>query len=78
MAEEPGEASTASPGWNKDGSVFFDTGNIPHMAAEADNKWAGWVNMSGAIHNGDRTDGRDALEGEINLVDAFGSVPAKG
>ncbi|NIP37346.1 MAG: hypothetical protein GWN18_20465, partial [Thermoplasmata archaeon] len=76
VSDALGDASTPSPGWNKQGTVFLDTATVPHLAAEADNKWASWVNMSGPLFNGDRNPPEEnALEGELNLVDAFGTVP---
>ena len=69
VTDELGEAA-AMP-WGKQGMIFFDTGSKPYLAAEGDNDWEGWTNVNGADQNAPG----GVLEGEINLTDAFGSVP---
>ena len=70
VTDELGDASDPAPGWNKQGYVFMDTANKPYLTAEGENDWEGWNNVaSGESENG------AALEGEINLIDAFGYIP---
>ena len=69
VTDELNEA-TAMP-WGKQGMIFFDTGSKPFLAAEGENDWEGWINVNGV----DQNEPGGVLEGEINLADAFGSVP---
>jgi len=71
VTDELGDASDPAPGWSKAGLVFFDTASKPYLTAEGENDWEGWNNISGKAANANG----GALEGEINLVDAFGSLP---
>lgn len=76
VTDELGDAADPAPGWSKAGKVFVNTAAKPYMTAEADNKWCAWNHITGAITNGDRNpSAENALEGEINLVTAFGHVP---
>jgi len=76
VTDELGDASDPSPGWNKSGRVFVDTATKPRLVSEQSSKWNSWVNVSGTSYNGDRTPAAEnTLEGEISLVDAFGSIP---
>jgi hypothetical protein len=72
VTDELGDASDPAPGWNKSGLVFFDTSSDPYITAEGTNDWEAWNNISATVENGG--DG-NALEGEISMIDAFGSVP---
>ncbi len=72
VTDELGSASDPAPGWNKAGLVFFDTSSDPYLTAEGENDWEGWNNITADAENGT---GSGKLEGEINLINAFGSVP---
>jgi len=69
VTDEPGNAMD-SP-WAKAGQVFFDVDNKPYLAGEGATGFEGWFNISGSV--GNYYPG--VLEGEINLIDAFGYVP---
>ena len=73
-----GDACSNMPGWNKQGSIFLSATNKPFLAAEGDSGWAGWFNAAGtaALSNGWDGGTYNYLEGEIDLVDNFGSIPA--
>lgn len=62
--------------WAKKGYVFLGT-NYPYLAAEGGNEWSGWFNVVGTATNAnsnlDAT--HNYLEGEIDLVDNFGTIP---
>ena len=66
-----GPASDIAPDWNKSGLIFCDPSK-PYLAGEGESDWKAWHNISGFA--ADAVNGR--LEGEINLVDAFGYVPS--
>ena len=72
--KELGDA-TAAP-WMKQGYVFLPT-NFPYLAAEGGNEWCGWFNAAGATTNANSNSSAtyNYLEGVIDLVDQFGSVP---
>jgi glycosidase len=57
--------------WSKAGQVFVDLDDKPYLAGEGTGAFNGWYNVSGGIGN----DGVNALEGECNLIDAFGYIP---
>lgn len=71
VTDKLGDASDPAPGWHKAGYVFVDTSSKPYLTAEGSNDWEGWNNVSGKAANANG----GVLEGEINLVDAFGYVP---
>ena len=56
--------------WAKSGQVFFDTSTKPFMGGEGDGGFEAWHNVVADIANWP-----NAMEGELNLIDAFGSVP---
>mgnify|MGYP003601668790 CR=1 FL=1 len=69
--------ATATP-WVKQGFIFLPT-NFPYLAGEGGNIWSGWFNAASnsttnANSNADET--YNYLEGVIDLVDNFGSVPS--
>ena len=72
--DELGDA-TPSP-WAKSGYVFLGT-NFPYLAGEGGNNWSGWFNASGTPTNANSNLNAtyNYLEGEIDLVDQFGSIP---
>lgn len=69
-----GDATTAP--WVKQGFVFLPT-NFPYLAAEGGNEWSGWFNVTSPATNANSNFSAtyNYLEGEIDLVDHFGSVP---
>lgn len=71
VTDELGDASDPAPGWNKDGQIFVDTSTKPYLTAEGENDWEAWNNISGDA----QSTNSGVLEGEINLTDAFGTVP---
>ena len=72
VTDELGTASGLAPDWNKSGSIFVDTSSKPYLAGESESGWSAWHN----VVNGSSADSpAGVLEGEINLIDAFGSVP---
>ncbi len=71
ITDEPGPASDPAPGWSKQGQVFVDTSTKPYLTAEGSNDWEGWNNVSGSTANSPS----GVLEGEFNLIDAFGYIP---
>ncbi|MDA1044277.1 MAG: DUF1939 domain-containing protein, partial [Verrucomicrobia bacterium] len=56
--------------WEKSGLVFFDTTTKPFMGAEGAGFFDVWHNAVAGIANWP-----NALEGELNLIDAFGRIP---
>jgi hypothetical protein len=70
VTDELGDAADPAPGWSKAGKVFVNTAAKPYIAAEGENRYAVWYNVSGSV-----TSAPGALEGEIDLADAFGYVP---
>jgi hypothetical protein len=70
VTDEPGNA-VPTP-WGKAGKVFFKTDSSPYLSAEGENGWNAWNNVSGAAANGGPG---NVLEGEFNLLDAFGRIP---
>jgi len=72
--DELGDAEAPAQGWNKGGVVFFDTETKPMIQAEGDSGWCTWANATGVLTNGVRPS-HTALEGSINMVDTFGSIP---
>ena len=68
--------ATAAP-WAKAGYIFLPT-NFPYLAAEGGNNWSGWFNVTGTATNANSNLGGlyNYLEGEIDLVDNYGAVPA--
>ncbi|MDD3603714.1 MAG: alpha-amylase family glycosyl hydrolase [Kiritimatiellae bacterium] len=73
VTDEPGDAQ-ATP-WAKAGYVFLDAAAKPYLAGEGDNSWSGWFNISGNSTNVKGAGAYNYLEGEIDLIDAFGYVP---
>ncbi len=71
VTDEIGDAKPAP--WGKKGYVFFDTARKPYISAEGDSGWCCWNNISAVLSNRN-VDGH-ALEGQINLVTAFGHIP---
>jgi len=71
VADEPGDAAGLAPAWNKAGLIFCDTSRKPYLGGESQSDWKAWHNVAGSA--ADAWNG--VLEGEINLVDAFGYVP---
>jgi hypothetical protein len=69
-----GSASAAlAPAWNKAGQIAAAT-NKPYLAQESSNGWTGWFNApSGSTANASSSG--NVVEGVIDLVDAFGSLP---
>jgi len=74
VTDELGDAQVSLPGWNKQGLAFFDSSQKPILAAEGINDWESWLNVSGSAAN-NPTAPNHRLEGEIDLIDAFGYVP---
>ena len=72
VTDELGYASGLAPDWSKGGQIFVDTSAKPYLGGEGDNGWNGWHNVDNGS-SADADGGR--LEGEFNLVDAFGYVP---
>ena len=71
VTDKPGPASDPAPGWNKSGQIFMDTSRKPYISAESDDeRYHTWNHVSGSLANG-----TVLLEGEFNLIDAFGYVP---
>jgi hypothetical protein len=70
VTDELGDAKQAP--WGKNGWVFMDTAAKPYLGREGDNLWSGWFNVTGRATN---NAGNDVIEGEIDLIDAFGAVP---
>ena len=76
LGEDLGDAAP-SP-WSKNGYVFLGS-NYIYMAGEGDNSWNSWFNAASdsAVITNKKVDGTfNYLEGEIDLADNFGSVPA--
>ena len=68
VASSPG--SMASAPWAKSGSV---AGWAAYLANEVDNNYNGWFDAGGSTENASGA----VLEGTINLVDEFGSLPTE-
>jgi hypothetical protein len=72
VTDELGDATALAPAWNKSGLIFCDTAHKPYLAGESESGWTAWHNVTGDSAD----DPSGVLEGEINLVDAFGTVPS--
>ena len=73
VTDELGDAHTAP--WGKtNGNVFVDLSSKPYITSEGDNGFHCWNNISGLLSN-NHSMGNAALEGQIDLVTAFGKVP---
>ena len=59
--------------WSKTGVVYFAASQKPFISAEGNSGWCCWNNVSARLTNRN-VDGY-ALEGQVNLVTAFGHVP---
>ena len=68
-----GSATTPAP-WNKLGSLAI-AGNKPYLAGEYESTYAGWFNTKGATTLFKSPVNSGALEGVIDLVAEFGTVP---
>ena len=69
--------ATAAP-WAKAGYIFLPT-NFPYLGAEGGNDWSGWFNAAGTNNtskNSNLNSTYNYLEGELDLADNFGGVPA--
>ena len=69
-----GDAKNTLPTWNKLGMAFFDSAAKPILAAEGENDFEAWLNVTGSAAN-NPAPGANRLEGEIDMIDAFGYVP---
>lgn len=68
-----GSASIASP-WAKAGTVALAT-NKPFIGAEGTTNYAGWFNAPASSQVVKAPDNTGQLEGTIDLISAFGSIP---
>ncbi len=69
------EAAATSPApWDKAGTTAHPSGK-PFIGAEADNQYASWFNTSGTAEIWRDSVGGGRLEGVIDLIEEFGSVP---
>jgi endonuclease/exonuclease/phosphatase family metal-dependent hydrolase len=68
-----GSATTAAP-WAKRGSTALPQGR-PFLAAEGSNNYAGWFNAKDPTRLRKSTTSDGVLEGSIDMVEEFGSVP---
>ncbi len=68
-----GSATTAAP-WAKRGSTALPQGR-PFLAAEGSNDYAGWFNAKDPTRLRKSTTSDGVLEGSIDMVEEFGSVP---
>ncbi|MDA0991017.1 MAG: hypothetical protein O3A51_09725, partial [Verrucomicrobia bacterium] len=68
VSDDLGDAHNAM--WAKAGQVFFDLNADPWLSAEGDGFADFWNNVAAPLANYPQ-----ALEGEFNLIDAFGMVP---
>lgn len=67
-------AATTSTPWAKDGSIAVDASK-PFLAGESLNHFVGWFNAPASSEAGKSTDNSGQMEGTIDLVAAFGSMP---
>jgi len=74
VTDELGDASSPMAGWSKAGQVFVDTTTKPVLTAEGDNSYHVWNNVTGSASNNPNP-AANRLEGEFDLIDAFGYVP---
>ena len=73
LGEDLGDAAPSA--WAKNGYVFLGS-NYIYIAGEGDNSWSGWFNATNTAVTNRKVDATfNYLEGEIDLVDNFGSVP---
>jgi endonuclease/exonuclease/phosphatase family metal-dependent hydrolase len=66
--------ATAPAPWGKRGLVAADT-TKPYLAAEGENAWSGWFNAPAAARLHRSTSGTGVLEGSIDLLRQFGTMP---
>ena len=79
VSDSLADASPSMPGWTKGGYVFLSTTNKPFLAGEGQNSYSGWFNAAAdsSTNANAKVDGTsNYLEGELDLADNFGSVPA--
>ena len=70
-----GSASTTAP-WSKAGHIAIPSGK-PFLAAESTNSYAGWQNAGSVTTTAAKAASSSGqLEGTIDLVQAFGSMPS--
>ncbi len=69
----PAATAAAAPAWNKNVLIAQAT-TKPYLAMESSNGWIGWFNAPSSSRTGKNAAGQ--MEGEIDLVEAFGSMPA--
>lgn len=72
ITDELGDATSSLPGWNKNGTNWFDRTSKPILVNEGENSYVAWVNVTG---NATNSVANNCMEGEIDLIDAFGYVP---
>jgi len=72
VTDELGDATSALPGWNKNGTNWFDRTSKPMLVNEGINNYISWVNVTG---NASNSPTGNRMEGEFDLIDAFGYVP---
>jgi hypothetical protein len=70
----PAATANISAAWNKTGRIAIDPAK-PYLAQESSNGWVGWTNAPGNSSVSASILG-NSMEGVIDLVQAFGSVPA--
>jgi endonuclease/exonuclease/phosphatase family metal-dependent hydrolase len=66
--------ATAPAPWSKRGLIAADTTN-PYLAAEGENAWSGWFNGPAGARLHRAASGNGVLEGSIDLVEQFGTLP---
>ena len=66
--------ATAPAPWAKRGLIAADT-TKPYLAAEGENAWSGWFNAPAAARLHRSTSGTGVLEGSIDLLRQFGTMP---
>jgi hypothetical protein len=75
VADQLLPAATANAPWAKTGKVAVATGK-PYLAAESRNAYLGWANAPAGALAAKADAGSGQMEGTLDLVAAFGSVPA--
>ena len=68
------ESATSAAPWAKRGSTALPAGS-PFLAAEGVNTYAGWFNTKNPTRLTKSTTSAGVLEGSIDLVEEFGSIP---
>lgn len=70
----PAATENAVIGWNKSVKIALPA-DSPYLAQESANGWCGWFNANGTNNRASASAQGNILEGVLDLVEAFGTLP---